>query len=118
MSVSRVALAIPRAAQARAKCVRKNRNGVVLPDYLEHHLDIGRAFTRKQVHCHARIVAAQHQVEAALADAQAAHRQPVEERRIQSYPDEEHGVASHLPRFEATALALDHRLEEQRDNTS
>src|SRR6185503_10083210 len=44
--------------------------------------------------------------------------QPVEERRIQSYPDEEHGVASHLPRFEATALALDHRLEEQRDNTS
>src|SRR6185503_10300405 len=44
--------------------------------------------------------------------------QRVEEARIQSYPDEEHGVASHLASLEATALTLDHRLEEQRDHTS
>ena len=47
MSVSRVALAIPRAAQARAKCVRKKRKAVVLTDYLEHYLHIGRAFARE-----------------------------------------------------------------------
>src|SRR5688572_25778319 len=47
--------------------------------YLEHHFDIGRAFAREQVHRDARVVPAQRQIEPAVAHAQAAHHQPVEE---------------------------------------
>src|SRR4029079_16949921 len=43
---------------------------------------------------------------------------PVEKRWVEPDADKENGVARDLPDLEAVALALDHRLEEQRDHAS
>src|SRR5689334_3460277 len=55
----------------------------------EHHFHFGAAFAREQVDGDARVVPAQHQVDARLADRQALHRHPVDELR-QARPAQAH----------------------------
>lgn len=56
----------------------------------EHDFHFGVAFAAEEVHRDARGVTAEHEVELALADAQAAHAEPVEELR-QARPAQDHG---------------------------